>query len=255
MGSRRLADFVPGQHPRQLDLAVLTLELENLRHGPIIDLNLVDLEMGVCRGRDLGQVGDGEDLIGSGEIGKKGRQGRRRRSTETRVDLVEEQGHGATRACRAKDGSNREVDPRELTPRGDPRHRSRLLAGVGGDQKLALLDPIRVEGDSLTVSHQRTPVINPGLPPELQTGSRHVEPDEHILHRASELGSSPVSSRIESLAGLGKILEGGGLHASGGREPVFDRLEPVLLGDQRLSLIHISEPTRPTATSRMPSWA
>ncbi len=233
MGARRCSDLISGQHPRQLDFAVLAVEREDPRHRAVTEPDLLDLEMTIRRSRDLRQMGDGQDLIGGGEIGQQPGEGRSRRPTETGIDLVEEQGHGASGARRPEHRSDGEVDSRELTPRGDASHGSRFLTGIGGDEQLTLLDPAGIEGNAAAIPHQGAAFVDPRLPAELHVGSSHAESGEHFFNRPRESSSGFPSSFVESIGGGVKVAESGGSRRRGGPEPVFDLFELFLFRHQR----------------------
>ena len=160
-------------------------------------------------------------------------EGRRRRPAETGVDLVEEQGHGASGARRPEHRPDGEVDSRQLTPRGDASHGSRFFAGIGGDEQLTLLDPVGIEGDAAAIPHQGAVIVNPRLPTELQMRSSHAEPGEHFFNRSRQSNSGFSPSLVESPGGGVKVPEGGGSSSSGGLESVFDLFKLVLFRDQR----------------------
>ena len=98
MGSRRGTKFIPGDHPSQLKLAILALEALPPGHRSPTVVDFVNPIVTLRSGRHLGQMGHGQDLVGRREIAEKTGEGGRGGATESRVDLVEEQGHGAIRS-------------------------------------------------------------------------------------------------------------------------------------------------------------
>ena len=92
---------------------------------------------------DLGQVGDHDDLAVPGQLREPAADLHRDPPADPGIDLVEDQRLG--RLTRRQHDLQREPDPGQLATRGDLGQALRVAAGIGAEQQLHLVGPVRAQ--------------------------------------------------------------------------------------------------------------
>ena len=109
-------------------------------------------------------MGHAEDLFLHGQASQPLPHGLGRPSPDAGIHLVEDDGRRKARfrlAAAYQQHIQGEHHSRQLASRRDPRERARLLAGVGGEQQLDQIEPVRAQGDHLAVPHGRARLLPP----------------------------------------------------------------------------------------------
>ena len=150
--------------------------------------------MGVGVGRDLGQVGDAQDLVAPGQRPQAAPDRVRAPAADARVDLVEDEGRRVVGL--GQDALDGQRDARQLAARRDPGQRPGRLARVRREAVDDLVDAARIERDGVAVELDRGLVR--GRP------ARRPERDLEDAGREAEVvaGRAPTAS-VSAGAGRG----------------------------------------------------
>ena len=139
MLARALGHDRPREHPGDLVDSGLRVEPRDAGLGPSFALYLINSEVGGGEARDLGKVGDTEDLVNPGKLLELLAHRIGDPASDARVHLVEDQGLPALAFRR--DRLEPEDEARELASGRRPRERPRVLPRVRGEEELRGIEP------------------------------------------------------------------------------------------------------------------
>src|SRR6185503_20181012 len=213
-GSVRLASYrgkelLSAEHPLELCLPLVVAELLDSRVRRVAG-RLLDAEVAVGEGGDLGQVRDGHDLSVLGKTPEQSADGVRRLAADPGVDLVEDE------RLSPRDGRDGERDSRELPAGGGLRDRRERESRVRADEEdrlvgsgRARLAPLPQLAEKLALAHPDAAQLG---------GDRIGERRRRRVALRAELERQRLDSRLgfRELAGchvrwIGPVLECGEL--------------------------------------------
>src|SRR5579884_3077786 len=151
-------ELAAAEHPLELRLPLLLAELLDARVRRL-PRRLLDAEVAVGERRDLRQVRDRDHLRALGQPAEEPADGVRGLAADARVDLVEDE------RVAARDGGDRQRDPRQLASRCRLGHGRERQPGVRPDEERGLVDAGRARlalpqlADELAVAHADLPEL------------------------------------------------------------------------------------------------
>ena len=227
---------VAAEHLGELDDPPLAVEVLDLGDRPAVALALGDPVVGIGVRRDLGQVGDAQDLVPAGE-GPQAPPDRVRAATaDPRVDLVEDEDRRLVRL--GQDALDGQGDPRQLPARGDPRQRPGRLAGVRGEAVDDLVDPAGIEGDGIAVELDGGLVVRGGAAAEADLEDAGAEPEllEDLADGSGQGVAGRPASSGQAAGRRGDLGQQGGVLALAAGSLLVEPAQALELGGRALAV-------------------
>jgi hypothetical protein len=191
-----------GQHPRQLPDPAGVVQQPDLGAGGVGGRALLDGEVAVGVGGDLGQVGDDQDLVAAGQLGQAAADGGGGAATDPGVDLVEDQGGGAVDS--GQHDPQGEHDPGQLAPGGGPAEWAQGGARVGGQADVDPVQAVLGGGQAAAVDLQAV-VVGVLLDRDLDPGAGHGQVGQLGPEGLAEAGGGLLAGGGQGGPGHGQV--------------------------------------------------
>ena len=129
-----LCDLDAAKHSGNLEHPLVIVEGDDVGRGGLSIALLDYLKVLMPEGRDLGKVGDTEDLPGPAELSEQPADDLRHAPADPHIHLVKYQRRDLSRLDRGH--LKRETDAGKFPSGSDPGERLQWLPRIGGDEKL-----------------------------------------------------------------------------------------------------------------------